>query len=90
MILPRDLLAGIRPAARFYNPEPATLFRRLAGGRAEIGFEQGPQFRGDFGLFAEPERKAAHRLMQQHAKPVGGAQAARFGRVRISGVTSGT
>src|SRR5580658_2276236 len=48
---------------------------RLGGGRPEIGLGEGPQFRGHFGFFAEPQLKTAHRLMQQHAEPVGGAQA---------------
>src|SRR5579864_4094093 len=50
---------------------------RRGGGRPEVGFGQSPQFRGHFGLFAEPQLKAAHRLMQQHAEAVGGAQSAR-------------
>jgi hypothetical protein len=36
----------------------------LGSGRPEIAFDQGPQLRGHFGRFAEPQRKAAHRLMQ--------------------------
>src|SRR6202035_5702465 len=53
----------------------------LGGGRPEIGLGQGPQFRGHFGLSAEPQLKTAHRLMQQHAEPVGSAQAFGFCRV---------
>src|SRR5580704_13303342 len=52
----------------------------LGGGRPEIGLGQGPQFRGHFGLSAEPQLKTAHRLVQQHAEPVGGAQASGFCR----------
>src|SRR5580704_1683972 len=53
---------------------------RLGGGRPEIGFGQGAEFRGHFGLSAKPQLKTAHRLMQQHAEPVGGAQAFGFCR----------
>src|ERR1700682_6417 len=53
---------------------------RLGGGRPEISLGQGAEFRGHFGRFAKPQRKAAHRLMQQHAETVGGAQAFGFCR----------
>src|SRR5580693_5752773 len=53
---------------------------RLGGGSLKIGPGQGAEFRGDFGLSAEPQLKTAHRLMQQHAEPVGGAQAFGFCR----------
>src|SRR5580700_8175500 len=53
---------------------------RLGGGSLKIGLGQGAEFRGDFGLSAEPQLKTAHRLMQQHAEPVGGAQAFGFCR----------
>src|SRR6202051_1502896 len=52
----------------------------LGGGRPEGGLGQGPEFRGHFGFSAEPQLKTAHRLMQQHAEPVGGAQAFGFCR----------
>src|SRR5580704_8750842 len=52
----------------------------LGGGRPEIGLGQGAEFRGHFGFFAEPQLKTAYRLMQQHAEPVGGAQAFGFCR----------
>src|SRR5580658_7705680 len=53
---------------------------RLGGGRPEIGLGQGSQFRGHFGLSAEPQLKTAYRLMQQHAEAVGGTQAPGFCR----------
>ena len=53
----------------------------LAGGSLKIGLGQGAEFHGHFGLSAEPQLKTAHRLMQQHAEPVGGAQA--FGSCRF-------
>src|ERR1700692_2356191 len=43
---------------------------RLGGGRPEIGLGQGAEFRGHFGLSAEPQLKTAHRLMPPHAEPV--------------------
>src|SRR5579862_1356349 len=64
----------------FTTPERQRYSGASAGGRVQIGFEQCPQLRRDFGLLAEPQRKAADGLMQQHAEPVGGTQAAGFRR----------
>ncbi|HEX7975395.1 MAG TPA: PAS domain S-box protein, partial [Anaerolineales bacterium] len=41
----------------------------------QIGLDQRPQFCGHFRAHAEPQFEAAHRLMQQHAEAVRGAQA---------------
>src|ERR1700676_4545045 len=60
----------------------------LAGGSLKIGLGPGPQFRSHVGFSAEPQLKTAHRLMQQHAEPVGGAQAfgfCRFDQLRDQG-----
>ncbi len=46
---------------------------------AEVGLDQGPQFRRHLRAHPEPELKAPHRLMQQHAEPVGGGKPARAG-----------
>ena len=45
-----------------------------------VGLDQRPQFRRDRGAHAEPAFEAGRRLMQQHAKPFDGAQAARARR----------
>src|SRR5579862_3771131 len=74
VIVPPNRQLGLR--APGYNPFGATLFRWLGLRKVEIGLKQRPQFSGHFGLFAEPQQKAAHRLMHQHAEPVGGAQPA--------------
>src|SRR5579863_7855448 len=57
-----------------YNPTNASLFRRFRLRKEEVGLEQRPQLCGHFGFLAEPQHEAAHRLMHQHAEPVGGAQ----------------
>src|SRR5262249_56083895 len=59
------------------TPTGPRLFLKRRPRRGQIAFEQIPQFTGYFRFSAEPELKAAHRLVQQHAEPVGGAQAAR-------------
>src|SRR5579862_5267602 len=62
------------------NPVPRRLFRLRRHG--QVGLDQRPQFRGHCRLFAEPQREAAHRLMQQHAETIGGAQSTCFGRAQ--------
>ena len=52
------------------------LFYSLA---AEIGDDHLPQFGSDLRPDAEPALEAGHRLVQQHAEPVDGLQASRFG-----------
>src|SRR6202521_4160830 len=51
----------------------------------QISLDQGTQFRRHLGCHAEPAFEAPHRLMQQHAEPVGRAQAARAGALQQSG-----
>src|SRR5580658_2019072 len=61
------------------TPRPLRYSGTLAGGSAEIGLDQSPQFGRYHRGFPEPQCKTAHRLVQQHAKPVGRAQPARCG-----------
>src|SRR5262245_28155976 len=69
--------------------EGEPLLRRLIPLLYQICFDQGAQFRGDFGSDAEPQREAPNRLMQQHSKPVGGLEAALAGRGKQSGFERG-
>src|SRR5438034_11394991 len=46
----------------------------------EIGFNLRAKLRGDLGPLPEPQFKSPHRLMQQHAEPIGGLQSARLCR----------
>src|ERR1700694_3119819 len=46
-------------------------------GLCEIGLDQRAQLRRDLRALAEPQFKPAHRLVQQHAQPIGGLQSAR-------------
>src|ERR1039457_4545762 len=74
---PRFLFRLIPPSA--FGRRLHFFFRGRDGGgrrRAQIGFYQRAQFRGDFRAYAEPAFEAPHRLVQQHAEPIGGAQPA--------------
>src|SRR5262249_29564201 len=59
------------------NPGTLALFRAAAHSRflEEVGLDQGAQFRCHLRLNSEPELKTAHRLLQQHAKSIGGPHA---------------
>src|SRR5262249_12183194 len=59
------------------TPAAPVLFLALRLRFYEVPFQQTPQFRGDFRLLAEPQLKLRHRLAEQHAEAVGGAQVAR-------------
>src|SRR5215470_16221129 len=59
-----------RRAWRTVNTAAPPLFPRLD----QVGLYKGTQLRRDFGRLAKPQRKSAHRLVQQHAEPVGDAQ----------------
>src|SRR5215467_2902361 len=61
------------------NPGTLALFRAAAHSRflEEVGLDQGAQFRCHLRLNSEPELKTAHRLVQQHAKSIGGPQPTR-------------
>src|SRR5665213_2990231 len=72
-----------RPANGTYSsftiPAPfSKLQRSLDSNLDEIGLDQCAQFGRNLGTLAEPQLKAAHRLVQQHAEPVGRPQAPRL------------
>ena len=54
-----------------------SLARYSRSSLCEIGLDQRAKFRRHLGALSEPEFEPAHRLMQQHAEPVGGLQSAR-------------
>src|SRR6266702_3185090 len=54
--------------------------RAILSSLCEIGLDQLTQLCRDLWLSAEPQLEAAHRLMQEHAEPVGGLQTTRLRR----------
>src|SRR5258707_8275626 len=53
-------------------------FNDIPGSKlCEIGLDQITKLGGNLRALSEPQLKPAHRLMQQHAQPIGGPESAR-------------
>src|SRR5580693_740162 len=71
--------AVLRPIARQLILSKRVIFSpnrsHFGGSRAcEVFLDQRAKLRRDFGPLSEPQLKAAHRLVQQHAEAIGGLQ----------------
>src|SRR5450631_3073834 len=80
MVSSPGIITALKSSCRDNNTLHGQIFRPAI--RAEIGLfleqiglDQSAEFRRHFRLDAKPALEAAHRLLQQHAKPVGRAQA---------------
>src|ERR1700687_6395975 len=69
-------VSGIYSSFTLQSPFPK-LQRYSSSNLRKIGLDQRPKLWRDLGALSEPQFEPAHRLVQQHAQPIGGLQSAR-------------